>query len=176
MPVESPVDASGVATRKSVNAYMARPRRYCKFTRMLHPKHVGSLLTAYGSMIGFLQLRSESVFETHSVFMNMSVVAITIFVLAYMMLVSIGEESNTNQLSVNHKIVISIAVISVILAFLTLFFTIILRPKLMWIGLTVMGLIVIVITAYACIKHLKSIGKQILKAISKLVDYIKSKF
>ncbi|CAH1424781.1 unnamed protein product [Lactuca virosa] len=149
-------------------------------SRMLHHVHVERLLVLYTSLIGLVQLKfqstQESAFETHCFFMFMSLAAVIIFVLSYWIL---DYTSYTNQLYnypiILQKILVIVALFTIILAPLSLVLVLLVPPTLMWIGYSIVCLIVIAIIAYNSIHHVTSLGQNMHAAMWKLFNYIKDK-
>lgn len=141
---------------------------------MLHHVRVEILLAAYASLIGLLQLKyhDESAFETHRFFMTLSVVAMTIFALAYWILeYHICENSNTtNESYVIHKILVCIAFFSMVTGLLSIILVLLLPAKFIWIAQAAMGLIVLAIIACVSIEHVNSLPKKMQVPISKVLE------
>ncbi|CAH1448058.1 unnamed protein product [Lactuca virosa] len=151
---------------------------------MLHHVHVGILLGVYASLIELLQLKyqskKESVFETHTCFMSISMAAIIIFAPTYWILYHINNKnSNTttrlSSPSLPHMILVSLAFFSIILAILSLVFVLLLPQNLMWIGYLATCLLIIAILAYTSIDKVISLGRNTHMEISNLVNYIRNK-
>lgn len=138
---------------------------------MLHHVRVEILLASYAALIGLLQLKyqHESAFETHRFFMTLSVVAMTVFALAYWILDHKCENSNTNESYVHHKIIVCIAFFSMVTGLLSIILVLLLPAKFVWIAQAAMGLIVIAIIACISIEHVNSLPKKMQVPISKVL-------
>ncbi|CAI9270579.1 unnamed protein product [Lactuca saligna] len=149
------------------------PCWYRACSKMLHHVRVEILLAAYASLIGLLQLKyhDESAFETRRFFMTLSVVAMTVFALAYWILeYHTCENSNTNESYVLDKILVSIAFFSMVTGLLSINLVLLLPAKFVWIAQAAMGLIVIAIIACVSIEHVNSLPKKMHVPISKVLE------
>ncbi|KAL8207996.1 hypothetical protein R6Q57_007408 [Mikania cordata] len=128
-------------------------------TRMLHYFKCGILLSMYGPLIGLVQVKfqnnHQSPFETHTLLMIMSVIAFsTSAILSFIFLVS----TTINLPSISHTIISNVIFFLAVLAPLSLVLVLFVPPKLIWIGYSIVCLLLVTIVTYSFVNYTSLFG------------------
>ncbi|KAD5316957.1 hypothetical protein R6Q59_032224 [Mikania micrantha] len=129
-------------------------------TRMLHYLKCGILLSMYGPLIGLVQVKfqnnHQSPFETHTLLMIMSVIAFsTSAILSFIFLVS----TTTNLPSISRAIISNVIFFLAVLAPLSLVLVVFVPPKLIWIGYSIVCLLLVTIVTYSFVNYTSLFGQ-----------------
>lgn len=136
--------------------------RYRDCSRMFYYVNCGILLSMYGPLIGLVQVKfqnnDESPFETHHLFMIMSVVAFSTSALFFRLLF---YTTTTIPPPVYYMVVTSVILFLAILAPLSLVLVLFIPQRLIWIGYSVVCVLFLSVVTYNFIDYILLFGNRI---------------
>lgn len=129
---------------------------------MLHYLSCGILLSMYGPLIGLVQVKfqnnNQNPFETHYMFMIMSVIAFsTSTLLSFKLLV---YDTTINMASIYYTIVSSVIFFLAVLTPLSLVLVLFVPPRLVWVGYLIVCVVFVTVVICNFMNYISLFGNM----------------